>query len=116
METKSSEEIIATAKRALRDAIKGLGGYHMNACVKCGLCGETCHIYKTDPVPENMPGTKAAKVISMFKRYHTTLGKIAPFFVGAKSITMKFLNELVDVVYGRCTLVVVAVASIVQSV
>ena len=103
MKLKTTEEIIETAKQALKDAVKGLGSYHMNACVKCGLCGETCHIYKTDPVPENLPGTKAAKVISLFRRYHTAIGRIAPFLVGAKSITLKTLDELVEAAYGRCT-------------
>ena len=103
MKPLTDNEIIERAKQTLAEAVKGLGSYHMNACVKCGLCGEVCHIYKADPRPENLPGTKAAKVISLFRRYHTALGKIAPFFVGAKSITLKALDDLVDTVYGRCT-------------
>ncbi len=97
------EQTVKKARETLRKAIHGLGAYHMNSCVKCGLCAETCHIYKTDPVPENHPGSKAAKVINHYRRYHTILGRLAPFLVGAKDITPEALDDLVEVVYGRCT-------------
>ncbi|MCK4719999.1 (Fe-S)-binding protein, partial [bacterium] len=96
-------QTVKKASEALRKAIHGLGAYHMNSCVKCGLCAETCHIYKTDPVPENHPGAKAAKVINHYRRYHTILGRLAPFLVGAKDITPEALDDLVETVYGRCT-------------
>lgn len=96
-------EVARTAREALRRAARGLAAYHFDACVRCGLCGESCHIYKTDPVPENLPGAKAAKVASFFRRYHTVLGRIAPFLVGARALTADALDELVETAYGRCT-------------
>ena len=39
----------------------------MNACVKCGLCGETCHIYQAEPEPRNLPAAKAAEVASFYR-------------------------------------------------
>ncbi|MCP4229609.1 MAG: (Fe-S)-binding protein [bacterium] len=80
-----------------------MAAYHMPSCVKCGLCGETCHIYLADPTPENLPGVKASQVISHFRRYHTVAGKLIPFLVGARNITPQALDELVEAVYGRCT-------------
>ena len=97
------EQVTKKAKEALAKAAKGLGAYHMNACVKCGLCGESCHIYLTDPTPENLPGYKANRVISFFQRYHSLLGQIAPGLVGARDMTPANLDDLVDTVYGRCT-------------
>lgn len=99
----NSKDVVATARQALAKASRGLGAYHMNACVKCGLCAETCHIYLTDPVPENHPAVKANQVIDHYRRYHTLLGKVAPKLVGAKELSQDTLDELVDVVYGRCT-------------
>lgn len=96
-------EVARKGREALRRAARGLAAYHINACVRCGLCGESCHIYKTDPTPENLPAAKAAKVASFFRRYHTALGKIAPFMVGARALTSAGLDELVEAVYGRCT-------------
>ena len=102
-ETESPEETTKKAREALRKAVEGMGAFHMHSCVKCGLCGNTCHIYLTDPVPENLPGTKAARIISHFRRYHTLTGKIAPFLVGARNMTPEALDDLVEIVYGRCT-------------
>jgi Fe-S oxidoreductase len=96
-------EIARKARDELRRAARGLAAYHFDACVRCGLCGESCHIYRTEPVPENVPGVKAARVASFFRRYHTTLGRIAPFLVGAQNLTPEALDELVEVVFGRCT-------------
>ncbi len=94
---------VRRAIEALGESVRGLGVYHLNACVKCGLCGETCHVYLADPQPENLPGVKAAKVISHFRRYHTFLGKVLPRLVGAKAVTLASLDELVEAVFGRCT-------------
>ncbi|MBU0618370.1 MAG: (Fe-S)-binding protein [Planctomycetes bacterium] len=95
--------ITERARAALARSIRGLAAYHLNACVKCGLCAETCHIYQAEPEPDNHPGAKAAKVIRHYRRYHTFLGRLAPAFVGAKDLTPEALDELVETVYGRCT-------------
>jgi Fe-S oxidoreductase len=92
-----------TACRALAEAIRGLGAYHLNSCVRCGLCAETCHIYRAEPEPANHPGVKAEKVVRHYRRYHTWLGQHAPAWVGAKQLTPAALDELVETVYGRCT-------------
>jgi Fe-S oxidoreductase len=97
------ELIVKKARETLRKAVARLGAYHLNACVRCGLCGITCHIYQTDPVPENLPAAKAARVAAFFRQYHTFLGRLAPGFVGARKITPEALDELTDAVYGRCT-------------
>lgn len=91
------------ARLTLAESMRGLGAYHLNACVKCGLCAETCHIYQAQPEPDNHPGAKAAKVIRHYRRYHTFLGKYAPSFVGAKDLTSEAIDELAETVYGRCT-------------
>ena len=98
-----AERIAETAREALAKSIRGLAAYHMNACVKCGLCAESCHIYQAEPEPANHPGVKAGKVISHYRRYHTFLGKYFPRLVGARDLTADALDELVDTVYGRCT-------------
>ena len=97
------EQISNTARETLATAIRGLGAYHMNACVKCGLCAETCHIYRAQPEPANHPGVKAGRVIDHYRRYHTFLGKLMPRMVGARDLTPATLDDLVETVYGRCT-------------
>jgi Fe-S oxidoreductase len=96
-------ELERTARQTLARVIRGLAAYHLNACVKCGLCGESCHIYRAEPEPRNLPGAKAGEVMRFYRRYHTLLGRIAPGLVGARDLTRAALDELVEVVYGRCT-------------
>jgi ferredoxin len=102
--TKTSSDAAEVARKAreeLRRAARGFAAYHFDACVRCGLCAESCHIYRAEPVPENVPGAKAARVASFFRRYHSALGRIAPFLVGARALTPAALDELVEAAYGR---------------
>ena len=101
--SKQSQDGARAAREKLARSIRGLGAYHLNACVKCGLCGETCHIYRANPEPENLPGVKAQKVSALYRRYHTWLGRYLPGLVNAQDITGETLDELVETVYGRCT-------------
>jgi Fe-S oxidoreductase len=96
-------DAVAKARAELRRAARNFAAYHFDACVRCGLCGESCHIYRAEPAPENLPGAKAAQVASFFRRYHTPLGRVAPFLVGARALAPAALDELVEAVYGRCT-------------
>ncbi len=100
---RDGRQIAERARQALDRSIRGLAAYHLNACVACGLCAETCHIYQAEPEPANHPGVKAGRVIRHYRRYHTFLGKYAPWLVGAQDLTAESLDELVDTVYGRCT-------------
>jgi Fe-S oxidoreductase len=98
-----AETLTETARAALARVTSGLAAYHLNACVKCGLCAQSCHIYNTQPEPENVPAAKAARVIRHYLRYHSFLGKRLPWLVGAKDLTPAALTELTDAVFGRCT-------------
>ena len=99
----AAKQTTAKAREALSRSIRALAAYHLNACVKCGLCADTCHIYRAEPVPQNIPGAKAAQVISFYRRYHTFLGRYVPWLVGARDLTPAALAELAESVYGRCT-------------
>ncbi|MBF0297549.1 MAG: (Fe-S)-binding protein [Oligoflexia bacterium] len=96
MDTKKAKEI-------LEKIINKNGSIHLNACVKCGLCGKSCHMYLSEPCVENLPMVKAQKVMALFRRYHTVLGKIMPSMVGAKSFSEDYLEELKSSVFDRCT-------------
>ncbi len=97
------DDVDIRAREALARAVRGPVAYHLNACVKCGLCGETCHIYRAEPEPDNLPGVKAAQVARLYRRHHTFLGRTVPFWVGARDMTPETLENLVETVYGRCT-------------
>jgi Fe-S oxidoreductase len=91
------------ARAALEASLRGGAGQHLNACVRCGLCGETCHIYLAEPVPENLPVAKAGQVAAFYRRHHTLLGRCLPGVTGARTITPEALAALSEAVHGRCT-------------
>jgi Fe-S oxidoreductase len=98
-----AEHSVDAARKTLCSAARGLGAYHLNACVRCGLCAETCHIFLGDPEPANHPGAKAARVIEHYRRYATFLGRHAPALVNARDLTPETLAALAETAYGRCT-------------
>lgn len=97
------ESDVKNALKAMAKSARGLGAFHMNACLRCGLCSDTCHIYLSEPRIENLPAAKASKISSLFRRNHTLLGRFLPGLVGARDLTTEMLDEISEAVYGRCT-------------
>jgi Fe-S oxidoreductase/CheY-like chemotaxis protein len=75
------------------------------ACARCGACTESCHYMLADPSdPSYAPVVKAEKIRKLFNRHVDWTGRVFPWWVGAESITTdEDLEELKDVVFGKCT-------------
>lgn len=76
---------------------------YLNACVRCGLCAHSCHVFLASGDPETIPAKKAERVARLYRRYHTLLGRIAPRFAGAEDIGDEVLDALATAAFGRCT-------------
>lgn len=87
-----------------RSKLKDSEAAFLNTCVHCGLCAQSCHYYRMDPVLENIPAAKLETIAAVFKRHFTTLGKVAPSLVGAKTLDKDMARAWVDAVFGRCSL------------
>ena len=77
---------------------------HLNACVHCGLCGTSCMYYLTLNEPKYMPAYKVDIVASIYRRYCTTMGKVLPAWVKAREINDYTVEEMIDALFGSCTL------------
>ena len=77
---------------------------HLNACVKCGLCADSCMFYKTFQTPDFIPATKVALVSSVYRRYNTLAGRYVPALVGAEDLDEKMAERMVDLLFGACTM------------
>lgn len=77
---------------------------HLNSCVHCGLCAESCHYYLAMHDEKFIPGNKVDLVAGIYRRYYTLLGRYAPSLVGARDFDQKTIDEMVDLIYGACTL------------
>ncbi|MBR4487979.1 MAG: (Fe-S)-binding protein [Bacteroidales bacterium] len=77
---------------------------HLNSCVHCGLCGTSCLFYKSFDDPKYIPGKKVDLVASLYRRYCTTMGKVAPKLTHARDLDDEMIAEMVDSLYGACTM------------
>jgi len=77
---------------------------HMNSCVHCGLCAESCIYYLANPDAKFIPATKVDLVSSIYRRYQTFSGKTFPKLVGARKMDDETVEEMVDLLFGACTM------------
>jgi Fe-S oxidoreductase len=77
---------------------------HLNACVHCGLCAKSCMYYKATKENKFIPARKVDLVASLYRRYCTLTGKIVPFLVNAKELDEEMANEMIDMLFGGCTM------------
>jgi Fe-S oxidoreductase len=94
-------------RRALDALDRQLGGRlrtHLSSCVHCGLCGKSCHYYLKYRDPRFIPGNKVDQIARLYRRYHTTVGRLLPRWVGARDLDGKAIEEMVDVIFGGCTM------------
>ena len=77
---------------------------HLNSCVHCGLCAESCMYYRTMNDDRFIPARKVDLVASIYQRYCTLTGKVFPALLNARELNDATVNEMVDLLYGSCTL------------
>jgi len=77
----------------------------LEACVHCGMCTDQCHYVLANPGDVTyQPSYKADKLRKFFKAHIDWTGRAFPWWVGARSIySDEELDELKDVVFGKCT-------------
>ncbi|MCW5977160.1 MAG: response regulator [Bryobacteraceae bacterium] len=75
------------------------------ACVHCGLCTDQCHYVLANPGdPTYAPAYKADRLRKLFKAHVDWTGRLIPRWVGGRSVySDEELEELKDVVFGKCT-------------
>ncbi len=77
---------------------------HLNSCVHCGLCSNSCVYYKVDADEHYVPAKKVDIVASIYRRYNTFLGKTLPKLTNARDLDETSIDELVDLLFGSCTM------------
>ncbi|MBU1013880.1 MAG: (Fe-S)-binding protein [Bacteroidetes bacterium] len=77
---------------------------HLNSCVHCGLCADSCIYYRSEPDEHYVPAKKVDIVASIYRRYNTFLGKKIPWLTKARDLDDATIEEMVDLLYGSCTM------------
>jgi Fe-S oxidoreductase len=97
-------DAVERAREVLTERLDERTAAFLNACVRCGLCADSCHVHLADGDPASTPVAKIERVARLFRRYHTWLGRVAPRLAGADDLTDELLQGLVTAAFGRCTL------------
>ena len=103
METLTYEKI-QRGLAVLKEETDGKFLTQLNSCVHCGLCADSCIYYKAEPNPRFIPAAKVDLVTSVYKRYNTFTGKVFPSLVGARKLEPCTIQEMIDLLYGACTM------------
>lgn len=77
---------------------------HLNSCVHCGLCASSCIYYRAMPEAKYIPAAKVDLVSSIYRKYNTFGGKAFPGIVGAKKLDETIASEMVDLLFGACSM------------
>jgi len=77
---------------------------HLNSCVHCGLCAESCIYYQAFQDARYIPAKKVDLVASIYRRYYTLTGKTIPWLTGARDLDEETIQEMIDLLYGACTM------------
>ncbi len=76
----------------------------LEACARCGVCAEACHYFQAEPRVENTPVARGEALRRVYRAEHDLLGRIAPWFVGARKLDEAMLTRLAETAFSRCTL------------
>lgn len=77
---------------------------HLNACVHCGLCAESCMYYLTMNDERFVPARKVDLLFSLYQRYCTVTGMVLPRLAHARELDDTTTREMIDLLFGACTL------------
>jgi len=77
---------------------------HLNSCVHCGLCAESCVFYLATGDDRLIPARKVDIVGSVYRRYHTWSGRLIPGLTGARDLDDNTAAEMVDLLFGACSM------------
>ncbi len=97
-------EDLEKALQVFKEKIDHKYAAHLNSCVHCGLCADSCHYYLTHEDTESIPAHKLNLVTGVFKKYFSFTGKTIPGWVKAKKLDKEMVKEWVDSLFGRCSL------------
>ena len=77
---------------------------HLNSCVRCGLCADSCMFYRVFREAKYIPAFKVDMLNSLYRRYHTIEGKMFGKLVGIRELNENTIEEMVELLFGSCTM------------
>jgi Fe-S oxidoreductase len=75
---------------------------YLETCSRCGICTDTCHVFKSMPQPQYSPAARAEVIRKLYKKYFKLQGRLFPALGEAKEIDDATLDEINQAAYS-CT-------------
>ena len=76
----------------------------LEACVRCGICTESCHYYRSDPKPEHAPFYRAEQLRRLYRQFIDPVGRVIPGWFGAGTDREQNLAQMAEIAFANCTL------------
>jgi Fe-S oxidoreductase len=76
----------------------------LEVCVRCGICTESCHYYRSNPKTEHTPYYRAEQVRRVYRQFMDPVGRAFPRWFGAKPTADEALAKLAETAFATCTL------------
>ena len=76
----------------------------LEVCVRCGICTESCHYYRSNPKLEHTPYYRAEQVRRVYRKFLDPVGRAFPGWFGAKATADEALSKLAEIAFASCTL------------
>jgi len=95
--------VTGPALQLLRTGLDAATAASLEACVRCNLCAESCHVFLSDGESASAPAAKVQAVARLYRRYRTLAGALLPRLTGARALDDAALAELAESGFGRCS-------------
>src|SRR4030042_3781451 len=92
--TKTNGDAGKAAIEVLESKLTRQLAVNMQACVRCGLCFDSCHYYLSTGDPTLTPAYKAEQLRSLYKRRYDWMGRLFPWWVNGTVPTEEQLDKL----------------------
>ncbi len=73
---------------------------YLDACSRCGLCIETCHVYASQPEIKNTAVYRSEIIRKLFKKYFKTQGKIWPSLGDSTELNDDMVDKIHEAAYS----------------
>lgn len=92
------------AKKILTELVDRRVMAALEVCVRCGICTESCHYYRSNPRIEHTPYYRAEQVRRVYREVFDPVGRAFPRWFGAKPAEDEALSKLAETAFASCTL------------
>src|SRR5512147_1160025 len=101
---KLTDEKKAIALDILRQRLNCQLQASLEACVRCGICADSCHYYVSNPKPEHVPAYRAEQLRKVYRKLYDGTSKAIPAWTGGADLDQEMAEQLVMTAYGSCTM------------